>query len=146
MSLRPASRTRTLQRGFTLLELIVVITIIGLLGTLVVTKVAPILFQANRTKISADLQKIVETAKIWKTMYKDWPRDIGEMVAGTEASNNVGLLEEEPKDPWSEPYQFDVRDDQPIAWCLGKNKTESSSDKGDDEDVYYPPQDSTSRN
>ena len=34
---------RTLEKGFTLLELIVVITIIGLLGTLVLTNVAQML-------------------------------------------------------------------------------------------------------
>ena len=38
---RDRNRRALAKKGFTLLELIVVITIIGLLGTLVVTKVAP---------------------------------------------------------------------------------------------------------
>ena len=72
---------RTLaKKGFTLLELIVVITIIGLLGTLVVTKVAPILFRANKTKTTSDLKTIYNTAKIIYTTSGGWPESIDEMV------------------------------------------------------------------
>ena len=129
---------RTLaKKGFTLLELIVVITIIGLLGTLVVTKVAPILFRANKTKIISDQKTIYNTAKIIYTTSGGWPESIDEMVNpvdqdGTEMEG----LEEMPRDPWGNEYEYELRDGKPVIICLGRDA--NTGGEGDDQDYEYP--------
>ena len=42
-------------------------------------------------------------------------------------------------DPWGNEYYFSSDDDRPQAYCLGKDNSEGG--EGDDEDLYYPPQD-----
>ena len=129
---------RTLaKKGFTLLELIVVITIIGLLGTLVVTKVAPILFRANKTKIISDQKTIYNTAKIIYTTSGGWPESIDEMVNPVdEDGNELEGLEEMPKDPWGNEYEYELRDGKPVIICLGRDA--NTGGEGDDQDYEYP--------
>ena len=133
-----ARNRRTLaKKGFTLLELIVVITIIGLLGTLVVTKVAPILFRANKTKITSDLKTIYNTAKIIYTTSGGWPESIDEMVNPVdEDGNELEGLEEMPKDPWGNEYEYELRDGKPVIICLGRDA--NTGGEGDDQDYEYP--------
>ena len=82
---------RTLEKGFTLLELIVVITIIGLLGTLVVTKVAPMLAKGNATKIKYDLQKIYEASTYFQIATGNWPESIDDMINAVDDDGNDEL-------------------------------------------------------
>ena len=131
------NRRALAKKGFTLLELIVVITIIGLLGTLVVTKVAPILFRANKTKITSDLKTIYNTAKIIYTTSGGWPESIDEMVNPVdEDGNEMEGLAEMPKDPWGNEYGFELRDGKPLVVCLGRDG--NTGGDGDDKDYEYP--------
>ncbi len=130
-------RSQPGKKGFTLLELIVVITIIGLLGTLVVTKVIPILFKANRTKITIDLQAIVKAAKGYYADQGSFPETLADLVNPTDdTGRELTGLEEMPKDPWGNEYGYEIVDNKPTAYCLGKDQTEGG--EGDDEDLYYP--------
>ena len=125
------------KKGFTLLELIVVITIIGLLGTLVVTKVAPILFRANKTKITSDMKTIYNTAKIIYTTSGGWPESIEEMVNRTDDDgNDLEGLGEMPRDPWQNEYEYEMRDGKPVVICLGRDA--NTGGEGDDQDYEYP--------
>ncbi|MCH2365760.1 MAG: type II secretion system protein GspG [Planctomycetes bacterium] len=129
---------RTLaKKGFTLLELIVVITIIGLLGPLVVTKVAPILFRANKTKITSDLKIIYNSSKIIYTTSGGWPESIDEMVNPVdEDGNEMEGLAEMPRDPWGNEYEYELRDGKPVIICLGRDA--NTGGEGDDQDYEYP--------
>ncbi len=144
MTLLQFHRTDTHKKrsaAFTLLELIVVITIIGLLGTLVVTKVAPMLFKANKTKIMYDMQKIYEAAKMIHASTGSYPESLDEMVGATddEGRETVGL-ENMPKDPWQNEYGYELRDGKPFVSCLGKDGGEGG--ENDDQDYYYPEEES----
>lgn len=131
------NRRALAKKGFTLLELIVVITIIGLLGTLVVTKVAPILFRANKTKIISDQKTIYNTAKIIYTTSGGWPESIDEMVNPVdEDGNEMEGLEEMPRDPWGNEYEYELRDGKPVIICLGRDA--NTGGEGDDQDYEYP--------
>ncbi|MAM46454.1 MAG: type II secretion system protein GspG [Planctomycetota bacterium] len=131
------NRRALAKKGFTLLELIVVITIIGLLGTLVVTKVAPILFRANKTKIISDQKTIYNTAKIIYTTSGGWPESIDEMVNPVdEDGNELEGLEEMPRDPWGNEYEYELRDGKPVIICLGRDA--NTGGEGDDQDYEYP--------
>jgi len=43
------------EKGFTLIELMAVLVILGILGTIVVVNVAPVFQRANLEKIKADI-------------------------------------------------------------------------------------------
>jgi len=135
---RSSSRRACTREGFTLLELIVVITIIGLLGTLVVTKVVPVLFKANRTKIEADLRTIVEAAKQYWATTGSYPETLEELVNPQDGESGQELpgLEEYPKDPWGNEYLYELRDNKPYAISLGKDQQQGG--EGDDEDIEHP--------
>ena len=134
---RDRNRRALAKKGFTLLELIVVITIIGLLGTLVITKVAPILMRANKTKITSDMKTIYSTAKIIYTTSGSWPDSIEEMVDRTDDDGNeLEGLDEMPKDPWGGEYEYEMRDGKPVVICLGRDA--NTGGDGDDQDYEYP--------
>ena len=134
---RDRNRRALAKKGFTLLELIVVITIIGLLGTLVITKVAPILMRANKTKITSDMKTIYNTAKIIYATSGSWPDSIEEMVDRTDDDgNDLEGLDEMPRDPWGNEYEYEMRDGKPVVICLGRDA--NTGGDGDDQDYEYP--------
>ena len=134
---RDRNRRALAKKGFTLLELIVVITIIGLLGTLVITKVAPILMRANKTKITSDMKTIYNTAKIIYATSGSWPDSIEEMVDRTDDDgNDLEGLDEMPKDPWGGEYEYKRIDGKIVITCLGRDGRVGG--EGDDQDYQYP--------
>ena len=119
-------KSRPTQTGFTLLELLVVLVIIGLLGALV----GPKLFgRADAAKIQAAQTQV----KMFKGALETMRLDIGRFPT---ASEGLALLNEQPKDeriatrwkgpyldealpldPWGNPYQYGVpgANGQPMA-------------------------------
>jgi general secretion pathway protein G len=124
-------------RAFTLMELVVVITIIGILGTLVAMKVGPIIFQSQRTKIASDLRRIVEAAKLIQVSGGTLPAGLEELVQPKDADgNDLPGLEEFPLDPWKRPYSYEVRNGSPVARCLGRDGEVGG--EGEDADLEWP--------
>lgn len=90
------------ERGFTLVELMVVIVIIGLLATVVVINVMPASDRAAVTKAQADiatLEQGVEMYRLNNLRYPSADEGLQALVAG----NFIRRL---PEDPWGNPYQY----------------------------------------
>jgi len=107
------------------------------LGTLVLTKVAPILYRAHKTKVISDMKTIYSTAKIIYTTSGNWPESIEEMVGRTDDDGNEleGLVEM-PKDPWGNEYEYKRIAGPPVIICLGRDAR--AGGEGDDQDYQYP--------
>jgi general secretion pathway protein G len=123
-----------MRKGFTLLELIVVVTIIGILGSIVVVKVVPYLTTTRQTVARHDMRTIVETAKMIFTQSGSWPESIEEMVH--DDPERIGLPPPVPVDPWGQPYIYELTEGGPLVRTLGRDQREGGS--GEDEDLVWP--------
>lgn len=64
-----------MKRGFTLIEIIVVIMIIGILSTFVIVNVVNSKYRANHSRIVSDMESIAQSAKMYHSVNNIWPLD-----------------------------------------------------------------------
>ena len=100
------------EEGFTLIELMVVIVIIGLLTTIVVINVMPAQDKAMAQKAKADvalLEQAVERYRLDNLSYPDEITALVEPPAGLvrpERYARGGYVKRLPEDPWGQAYQY----------------------------------------
>jgi general secretion pathway protein G len=90
------------EEGFTLVELMVVIVIIGLLATVVVINVMPATDRAALTKAKADVATLEQGVEMYRLNKLQYPR--GE--EGLQAVVREGYVKRLPNDPWGNPYHY----------------------------------------
>ena len=61
------------EKGFTLIELMAVLVILGILGTIVVVNVAPVFQRANLEKIKADIAQTEKALEMYKFNELQYP-------------------------------------------------------------------------
>lgn len=132
---------RRRRRGFTLLELIVVITIIGILGTFVVARIAGSTDKARIQKAKSDLKTIYGAAVTYQAQTGDWPEQISELVNATDENGLPipGTLDKMPKDPWGNEYVMEEGSYGPVFICYGKDNAPGG--QGIDADHREPEED-----
>lgn len=103
------------SRGFTLIEVMVVIVILGVLAALIVPKVMSRPDEARITAAKQDIGSIIQALKLYKLDNMRYPTTEQGLQAlvtkptGTPIPSNWkgnGYLEKLPKDPWGNPYQY----------------------------------------
>jgi general secretion pathway protein G len=108
-------RKRRLRKGFTMVELMAVLIIIGLLATLVVTKVATKIDQARVTTTKANLKILHSAVNQFKMDTGRFPSEDGGLMELVEQPGDVenwepgGYLEttEIPKDGWGNEFIYE---------------------------------------
>ena len=102
-------------RGFTLIEIMVVVVIMGILASLVVPK---LIARTGESKVAAakvDIATVMQALKLYRLDNQRYPTTEQGLQALIEkpttgpAANGWkagGYLEKMPKDPWGNPYQF----------------------------------------
>ena len=125
-------------KGFTLVELLIVVTILGILVAMVVPRLAGRTEQARRARAAADVQGNIPLAL-----------DLFELDTGKYPTSEEGLnalrvqppgaenwkgpyLKQQPTDPWNRPYRYlypGVKNPQDYdLFSLGPDGAEGTSD------------------
>jgi len=102
-----------LRRGFTLIELMVVLVIIGVLAALIVPNVLDRTDDARATAAKADINNLVQALKLYKLDNQRYPSAeqglealVKKPTAGAVPPNWRTYLDKLPADPWGRPYQY----------------------------------------
>ena len=90
------------QSGFSLIELMVVIVIIGLLATVVIINVLPATDKAAITKAKADVATLEQGVEMYRLNKLHYPSG----DSGLQAVSTEGYVKRLPKDPWGNPYRY----------------------------------------
>jgi len=104
---------RAVQAGFTLIELMVVLVIIGVLAALIVPNVLDRADDARVTAARTDVTNLMQALKLYKLDNQRYPSTEqglqALLVKPTTAPvppNWKPYLEKLPEDPWRHPYQY----------------------------------------
>jgi general secretion pathway protein G len=117
MNERKAQHSRLAQQGFTLIELMVVILILGILATMIAPQIMDKPDEARRTKAAVDMQSLGQALKMYRLDNGAYPTTEQGLQALVEAPSvgklakrwrQTGYLEKKsvPKDPWGYDYVY----------------------------------------
>lgn len=106
---RHANKNRC--RGFTLLEMMVVVMIIGLLASVVVPNILANKNRANQKKAVTDIVALESALDMYYMDYNHYPTQsdgLQSLVQPSTGSNMGGYIRRVPKDPWGREYHYQV--------------------------------------
>ena len=145
------ARSRSRRSGFTLMEVLLVMAILVIMGTLVVANFSGILFKSKAKSAKIQLQalgKALELYQIDMNAYPDPADGLNALqvpppqdtLSGSAAWGGPYLKKAVPPDPWGQPYYYvtDFGDyDQQVytIWSGGPNM-QNENGEGDDIAVY----------
>ncbi len=97
-----------LRRGFSLVELMVVIAIIGLLATVVTVSVIGQKEEADRTRVQSDMKAISDALDLHRLNCGNYPNSLEGLMSNTVNSNRWKgpYLKEAAVDPWGNAYEY----------------------------------------
>jgi len=101
------------RSGYTLLEIMVVVFIVGLLVTVVAPRILGRTDDARTTKVAADMASIRQALDLYRLdngVYPTTEQGLQALVAkptvGVIPANWRPYLDKLPSDPWGHPYQY----------------------------------------
>lgn len=121
---RQLARRRRAPRGMTLIEIIVVITILSLLMAAVGVAVIPRLEEAKVDRAKMDIGNIGNALKTYYAKKGNYP-DTG---SGLKALVDAQILEKMPVDPWDHEYVYLNEGGKPVVMSYGKDGAPGGSD------------------
>ena len=114
MKIKKNFKVQTVNSGFSLIEILVVLLIIGLLSTLVAINVLPSQDRARVEKAKADISimgNALEMHRLERFTYPSSELGLKALLKTGEKNslnnvNNRGYIKSLPKDPWGNDYQY----------------------------------------
>ncbi len=125
-------RTRS-QHGFSLIELMVVITIIGLLGGIVGVNVMGMMRKANIGATKDQMREIVNAINVYRIENRRLPESLDDLVGDEDAPL---MSEEVPTDSWGNEFFYEPQGSRTyelISW--GADGVEGGENEEEDIDL-----------
>jgi general secretion pathway protein G len=117
------------EGGFTLIEILLVVVIIGMLATIAAINVPKYLGQGREGKAKADVSAITTALHAYNMIEGKYPTSLGALTEG-----NDPFLQTLPKDPWGRDYQFSASSSRKglrfEVYSLGDDGVASGDDIG----------------
>ena len=101
----------------TLIEIMVVITILGLIAAAVAIAVVPRLEEARHDRAVLDIKNIEGALKLYYAKKGVYP----DTTAGLKALVDTQILETMPKDPWNHDYVYMYEAGKPVIISYGRD-------------------------
>ena len=96
----------SMKRGFTLVEMLVVIAIIGMLATLAVKNIIPALENSSKTTAEAGCQSLKEACVTYQMKHKKFPSSLDQL---TEGDDPIFDSDKPLYDPWDNKYEMEMK-------------------------------------
>jgi general secretion pathway protein G len=126
-------------QGFTLLEIVIVMTILAILGGSAVYLLKGNVDVAKESRVDSDIQSISTQLQLYESRAGRMPTTEQGIKALAEKPTTepiperwTSLLEKEPKDPWQQPYRYTypaVKSKKAFdIWSVGKDGQDGTAD------------------
>ena len=98
------------QSGFTLIEILLVVVIIGILAAVAVPKFSGRIGQSKESAAKASLQAISLALDMYEVDHGNYPSSLSALVTGSGADWHGPYLKQGlPKDPWGNPFTYTAK-------------------------------------
>ncbi len=117
-----------MRQGFTLIEILVAVAIIGILGTVATISITRSLDKAKVTAAQEAVRNIQSACETYKMTTKKYPSDLNALVSGDDPylQGGEGSLE----DPWGNDYRMEKKGKNIVIISNGPD-----GESGNDDDV-----------
>ncbi|MFP2907701.1 type II secretion system protein GspG [Pyxidicoccus sp. 3LFB2] len=133
MNPNKSKQQRRRSRGMTLIEIMVVITILGLIAAAVGVAVIPTLGEAREDRAALDIKSIETALKLHYAKTGRFP----DTASGLGALVESRTLEQLPKDPWQNDYVYLNEGGRPVILSYGADG--AAGGEGENADISSAP-------
>lgn len=98
--------------GFTLLEMMAVLLIMGVIGTIIFISVRPAIDQSSATKARADIDRLSQAVEMYRLTMGQYPEELADLVVAPRDSQIAakfprgGFVKALSQDPWRRDYVY----------------------------------------
>jgi general secretion pathway protein G len=131
---------RRARRGFTLIEVLLVLAILGVIAAMVVPNILGRQEEAYIKTARQSIRGVESAAETFRVDHDaEWPQDITQMVEPevVNGQQKEPYLTKIPVDPWGNPIQYEYQSGQlkPRVWSWGPDKKDGGGDDISNQDV-----------
>lgn len=136
MNMNNRSRIR---KGFTLIELVVVILILAILAALIVPRIVGRTDDAKRAKAASDISTLRSQVQVYKVDVGTFPEQLMDLRTrpseGSDGWRGPYLDKELPTDPWGNEYDYQVTSDGENFTILSYGQDGAPGGDGNNSDI-----------
>jgi general secretion pathway protein G len=130
-----------LRRGFTLLEVLLVLVILGVIAALVVPRLLGVQQGSYKDATKASIAGLEAALDIYTVKHDGYPESLDDLLepVDRDGNNMQPYLKEFPRDGWGERFNYKVEIDEDMAGAqvarIWSNGPDRKDDDGDGDDV-----------